>query len=107
MMRRFALLCAFALGAISTALSCRVPNVDHCLHRAADSNAWCAEVDEDRPFCSPCVGENFGCVKSEPTEDECPEYTVPPEETGTDESGTDESGTDESGTDESSTDGTN
>lgn len=80
------LVAAALAGAIASA--CRVPNEDHCLHKATDSNAWCAENEEGRDFCSPCEAENHGCVKEEPSEKECPEYTVPPlEETGT-ESGT-------------------
>ena len=54
---------------------CVVPNPDHCLHRAIDANAWCAETFDDRGFCSPCEAENFGCVGAEPTAQECPSYS--------------------------------
>lgn len=85
-------------GLLALAFACRIPNENHCLHKAADQNEWCAENEEGRPFCSPCVGGHHGCVKEEPTEDECPEYTVPvPEETGTDGGESGESG--ETGTD--------
>lgn len=82
---RLALLLAAGLGVgAATVSGCRVPNEDHCLHKAVDSNEWCAENEEGRDFCSPCEAEHHGCVKEEPTEKECPEYTVPPlEETGT------------------------
>jgi hypothetical protein len=71
-----ALLVGLVLGAtLGITHGCVVPNPDHCLHRAIDANAWCAETFDDRTFCSPCVGDNFGCVGTEPTAEECPSYS--------------------------------
>jgi hypothetical protein len=90
-------------------LSCRVPNEDHCLHKAVDANSWCATKDEDRPFCSPCEAERHGCVKTEPTAKECPAYSASPSETGGDtgtgtDTGTDTGESGGTGTDGSGTD---
>lgn len=74
MQSRISLALALALGLSLGA--CRLPNPDHCLHKAADANGWCAERDPATPFCSPCAEHN-GCVAEEPSEDECPEYTAP------------------------------
>lgn len=63
---------AFALG---TAAGCVVPNTEHCLHRDFNADAWCASTSSDRPFCSPCEAANFGCVSTQPTAEDCPEYT--------------------------------
>lgn len=68
---------AFGL-ALGVAAGCRVPNTDHCLHKAADSNAWCADEHSGLGFCSPCEADNNGCVAQEPTEDECPDYSAAP-----------------------------
>lgn len=86
---------AFA-GALAFA-ACTLPNPDHCLHRSADANAWCAEHEPDRPFCSPCAGENHGCVAEAPTLAECPEYTADPVESESD-TAVDASDTDDSTT---------
>lgn len=88
---RGAVLAAVALGsALGWAAACTVPNTDHCLHKDFDSNAWCGEHVPDRPFCSPCDGEEHGCVAQEPTAEECPEYAGPGAGTGTGpDSGTD------------------
>ena len=93
---------ALPLAALAL-LGCRLPNEDHCLHKDEDANAWCAQRDADRPFCSPCEIEQQGCVQAEPTEDSCPDYTSPGTDTvtGTD-TGTD-TGTESGGsTDEGS-----
>jgi len=68
---------AFSIGLVA---ACKVPNLDHCLHKATDANAWCEEEHPELPFCSPCEAENNGCVDTEPTEEGCPEYT--PDSTG-------------------------
>lgn len=91
---------AFPLTALLL-FGCRLPNEDHCLHKDEDANAWCARRDADRPFCSPCEGEQQGCVATEPTEASCPEYTSPGTDTGTDD-GTDTGTSSESGTDDGS-----
>lgn len=57
------------------AFGCRISNDDHCVHKAIDSDHWCAENVPDRPFCSPCEAEQHGCVAARPDEDECPAYT--------------------------------
>lgn len=80
--------CLGFCAALFAGQACTVPNPDHCLHKDFDSNAWCAENQEGRPYCSPCEGENNGCVATEPTESECPSYSVPPADEGT-ETGTD------------------
>lgn len=67
--------------------ACTLPNPDHCLHRAADADGWCAQVDPARPYCSPCASEHHGCVAELPLE--CPAYSPAPSES--DESTSDES----------------
>jgi hypothetical protein len=70
--------------------ACTVPNPDHCFNLAIDTNAWCAAVHPEQPYCSPCAADNNGCVADEPDPDDCPAYTAPAEsgtagtETGTD-----------------------
>jgi hypothetical protein len=81
-------------------VGCTLPNPDHCLHRSADANAWCAEHEPARPYCSPCTAEHHGCVVESPMTTECPEYTAEPVET----SGSDSSDSDESDSDESDSD---
>ncbi|EDM75280.1 hypothetical protein PPSIR1_41279 [Plesiocystis pacifica SIR-1] len=76
---------ALGLGAGLLGPSCVLPNPDHCLHKAVDTNAWCAEQDAERPYCSPCAGDHHGCVAEEPTQSSCPEYSAPaPAEADTD-----------------------
>ena len=82
MVRRLALVLGFGSGFVAAA--CTLPNPDHCLHRSADGNAWCAENQPELPFCSPCAGENHGCVAEAPTSSECPEYTAEPVESESD-----------------------
>ncbi len=72
---------AAALAALLLLLApsgCRVINADHCLHRAAAHDAWCAHEDPATPFCSPCEADNHGCVAAAPAADECPEYEPDP-----------------------------
>lgn len=57
------------------AVACKVSNEDHCVHRAIESDAWCADAEPERPFCSPCVAAHHGCVAERPTPAACPEYT--------------------------------
>jgi hypothetical protein len=107
---------AFVLGLSLGGLSlggCIVANPEHCFNLAIDTNAWCALVHPEQPYCSPCAADNNGCVADEPDPDDCPTYTAPSTETGTagtstetstsDDTSTDTSGTDTSGTDTSST----
>jgi len=63
-----------ALAALAALAACRDVNRDHCLHRAADPDAWCAKNAPTAPFCSPCALENHGCVAAAPTTAECPAY---------------------------------
>ncbi len=56
-------------------LGCEVSNEDHCVHKAIESDAWCAVEVPDRPFCSPCVAEQHGCVATQPSAASCPRYT--------------------------------
>lgn len=67
-------LLALALGC-ALGLGCRISNEDHCVHKAIESDAWCAENEPKRPFCSPCAAARHGCVADPPDPDECPEYT--------------------------------
>ncbi|NVB36250.1 hypothetical protein G6O69_00300 [Pseudenhygromyxa sp. WMMC2535] len=75
---------AWALAALGVALggalgltpACEIPNEDHCLHKALDTNAWCAEAYPERPYCSPCTAESSGCVAEEPTAESCPSYAA-------------------------------
>lgn len=69
---------SLAFGCGLAFAACTLPNPDHCLHRSADANAWCAEHQPTRPFCSPCAAENYGCVAESPSSSECPEYTGEP-----------------------------
>ena len=61
--------------ALLSALACKIPNENHCLHKDSDANAWCEQRDADLPFCSPCEATNHGCVASEPTAALCPDYS--------------------------------
>ncbi len=63
---------ALMLFGLST---CKVRNLDHCLHKQADSNAWCAQEYDARRYCSPCESANHGCVAQEPTNEICPDYS--------------------------------
>ena len=82
---------------IGAALSaCRVRNTDHCLHKDRPPNDWCAENHPELPFCSPCEGDNNGCVAEEPDPAECPDYV--PSSSGTAGTGTAGTGTAGSGT---------
>jgi hypothetical protein len=91
MRRTLSMLPAFALGlCLAVADGCTIANPNHCFNIAADTNAWCATVHPEQPYCSPCAAENDGCVADEPDPEECPAYTAPPAESGT---GGSESGT--------------
>lgn len=68
-MRPVLFIMAFVAGA-----ACRLPNEDHCVHRADDSDAWCAGHDPALPYCSPCAAEDHGCVAAPPDPEECPAY---------------------------------
>lgn len=95
MLRAFSLhSIAFAAGLLAAA--CTLPNPDHCLHRSADANAWCAEHEPERPYCSPCAGDHHGCVAESPIPAECPEYSAEPVESS-DSSDSDTSDSDTSG----------
>lgn len=65
---------ALVLG-LALGLACHVSNDDHCVHKAIESDAWCAENVPGRPYCSPCVADLHGCVAAPPDADECPAYT--------------------------------
>lgn len=78
---RFAI--AFGSG-LALAAACTLPNPDHCLHRSADANAWCAENEPGLAYCSPCSAEHHGCVAESPTAAECPEYSAEPIESDSD-----------------------
>jgi hypothetical protein len=56
-------------------LACEVSNEDHCVHKAIEADAWCAAEVPGKPFCSPCVAEQHGCVAEQPTAATCPRYT--------------------------------
>lgn len=64
---------SFALGLVLGA--CRISNEDHCVHKAIEADAWCAENVEGRPFCSPCAADEHGCVAERPDSEDCPAYT--------------------------------
>lgn len=53
-----------------TLAACEVQNRDHCLHKSATPNAWCAEQEPGYEFCSPCADadERHGCVAEEPAD---------------------------------------
>ena len=86
------------LGFGLLANACVLPNPDHCHNLAIDPNVWCAARFEERPYCSPCEAEGYGCVADEPTAEACPEYT-PSEasETGDTGSETGDTGSTETG----------
>ena len=65
----FAVLLGLGFG-----LACRISNEDHCVHKAIDSDAWCAEAVPGQPFCSPCEAVDHGCVAARPDDESCPEY---------------------------------
>lgn len=62
-----------ALG-LALGLACHISNEDHCVHKAIESDAWCAAQDPARPFCSPCEAQAHGCVAVAPDADACPAY---------------------------------
>jgi hypothetical protein len=65
---------------VCLAVGCRVDNPDHCLHKDSNPHAWCKAASQgERPFCSPCEGDEHGCVVDEPRERDCPAY-IPPDE---------------------------
>lgn len=66
-----------------TAAACRLPNPDHCVHKAVDSDAWCAENVPARPHCSPCAHDDHGCVAAPPDPEDCPTYAPDAASTGT------------------------
>ncbi len=68
--------CLVLVGlAAATTQACRIPNDDHCVHKAVDSDAWCAMTLPERPFCSPCAAEFHGCVTVQPNPEACPDYS--------------------------------
>lgn len=75
-MRPVLFILAFITGA------CRLPNEDHCVHKAEQSDAWCADFDPALPYCSPCAEEDHGCVAAPPDPDACPEYEPDTTSTG-------------------------
>jgi len=73
--RGLGLLLGVNLGlALLLGLACEVSNEDHCVHRAIESDAWCAAEVPGKPFCSPCVAEEHGCVAEQPSKASCPRY---------------------------------
>jgi len=68
------------------ALGCEVSNEDHCVHKAIESDAWCAAQVPGKPFCSPCAAEQHGCVAEQPSAAGCPRYT--PDSVATDDAST-------------------
>lgn len=62
------------LALLLLVLACEVSNEDHCVHKAIESDAWCAAEVPGKPFCSPCVAEQHGCVAKQPSEASCPRY---------------------------------
>jgi hypothetical protein len=70
-----AVLAVFAtLVGLTLGVACRISNEDHCVHKAIDSDAWCAEEVPGKPFCSPCEAAEHGCVAARPDDEDCPEY---------------------------------
>jgi hypothetical protein len=73
------LLLSMAFGLGLGASACVLQNPNHCWNLALDPNVWCsARFGEEQPYCSPCTAENYGCVSAEPSETECPEYSLRP-----------------------------
>lgn len=60
---------------LTLGFACRISNEDHCVHKAIDSDAWCAEEVPGKPFCSPCEAVDHGCVATRPDDADCPAYT--------------------------------
>ena len=65
---------AAAILGLALGLACRISNDDHCVHKAIDSDAWCARQSPEKPFCSPCQAAAHGCVAAPPDDDDCPAY---------------------------------
>ncbi|HEY0136438.1 MAG TPA: hypothetical protein VGB85_20280 [Nannocystis sp.] len=63
-----------ALLGLTLGVACRISNEDHCVHKALDSDAWCAEQVPGKPFCSPCEAVDHGCVAARPDDEDCPAY---------------------------------
>lgn len=108
MPRLISLLPGFCLGlGLALAQACVIANPNHCFNLAIDTNAWCATVHPDEPYCSPCAAENDGCVATEPDPDDCPAYTAPMSESdSTGSSETAETGGVETGTETDTETGT-
>lgn len=58
------------------AQSCRIADPEHCLHKASQPDAWCAETWPEAPYCSPCLAssDHNGCVPAQPDPDVRPDY---------------------------------
>ena len=70
-----AVLAIFAsLAGLTLGVACRISNEDHCVHKAIDSDAWCAKAVPGKPFCSPCEAVDHGCVAARPDDEDCPAY---------------------------------
>lgn len=94
MPRRLALRFASLGLGLGLVAACTLPNPDHCLHRAADADAWCAQADSARPYCSPCASEHHGCVAELPLE--CPTYSPAPSDESSSEGESESSDSDSS-----------
>ncbi len=81
--RPFLRRCVRLLVALCLAPGCEVSNEDHCVHKAIESDAWCAEAVPGKPFCSPCEVAEHGCVAEQPSAASCPRYTPDSVATGT------------------------
>ncbi|MBK7828899.1 hypothetical protein [Nannocystis sp.] len=64
-----------ALLGLALGLACHISNEDHCVHKAIESDAWCAAQSPARPFCSPCEAQGHGCVAVAPDPEVCPAYS--------------------------------
>jgi hypothetical protein len=71
------------LLALGLAPACEVSNEDHCVHKAIESDAWCADEVPGKPFCSPCAAAEHGCVAEQPSAASCPRYSPDSVATGT------------------------
>jgi len=75
------------------AAGCRAENLDHCVHRAEDADAWCSVNHSGTPYCSPCAAMHNGCVAEAPSPDECALLSPEPETTSASASSSSSSGT--------------
>lgn len=60
------MLLVLMVAAIAATAACKIDNPDHCANQDAPGNDWCTQNYASFEYCSPCEGNNSGCVRYEP-----------------------------------------